>query len=63
MPDVNDWVEHVAEATVLHDDAVAYATVRACWTRRSLADLGARLELAALSHAAATPRPTRSRSS
>jgi hypothetical protein len=58
---VSDWVAHVVEATVQRDDAAAYATVRTRWTRRVLADLGARLELAALSQAAEAARGNRSR--
>jgi hypothetical protein len=60
---VTDWVTHVVEATAQRDDAAAYATVRTQWTRQALADLGARLELAALSQAATVERPGRSRSS
>ena len=58
--DVPEWVAPVAEATVRHDDAAAYATVRTQWTRWALADLGARLELAALTRAASA-RAGRSR--
>lgn len=60
LVDVNDWVDLVVEATVRHEDAAAYAGVRARWTRRALADLGARLELAAISRAAAAARDRRS---
>lgn len=60
LVDVNDWVDLVVEATARHDDAVAYADVRTRWARRTLADLGTRLELAALSRAAGTTREKRS---
>jgi len=57
----SDWVAHVVEVTAQRDDAAVYATVRTRWTRRVLADLGARLELAALSEAAEASRGSRSR--
>lgn len=58
---MTDWVAHVVEATAQRDDAAAYATVRTRWTRQTLADLGARLELVALSRAATTAHPRGSR--